>query len=389
MASTSGVGVAKKKKRGRPKKTRKAPKSFEVTPQKSDTSMVEGGKEPSKPEQTMPTSTAAASAEASVVQDEGPDVNKSSSPIPPSDMYISKVGQASAAEVENATLAAAAASASAAVASTSAASAFARTPTKTKTPVKCKAADRFANIYTDSEDEANRESQSKTGHLTFTPKKIPLVNLTPEKTSKQKKKKTKPKSKSKKSDTSDTDSYRRKVEERRTKAIEDKAKSWSEPVVKSPVMPTPAAVVVEELDDDKLLAKMLVRSIKQIKDEDMKEDFKQHVNVIALQAVRGTWQVCPANFPSPLLSMGRPGFLNSQAKHTKFPPPPQVRNRLRLRVPQVILVVDPTLAHRRALASSVSRCQHQATWVTWVCHEIMYNLSGQSCRRNFIDHNSF
>ena len=51
---------------------------------------------------------------------------------------------------------------------------------------------------------------------------------------------------------SDTDSYRREAEKRRTKAIEDMAKSWNEPVVKSPVMPTPtsAAVVVEELDDD-------------------------------------------------------------------------------------------------------------------------------------------
>ena len=89
---------------------------------------------------------------------------------------------------------------------------------------------------------------------------------------------------------SDTDSYRREVEERRTKAIEDMAKSWNEPVVMSPVMPTPAAVVVEELDGDKLCAKLLVRCIKQIKDEDMKEDFKQHVNVIALQAFGGTWR---------------------------------------------------------------------------------------------------
>ena len=74
------------------------------------------------------------------------------------------------------------------------------------------------------------------------------------------------------------------------------AKSWNEPVVKSPGMPTPAAVVVEVLDDDKLWAKLLVRRIKQRKDEDMKEDFKQHVNVIALQAFCGAWQVSPANF---------------------------------------------------------------------------------------------
>ena len=320
VASTSGVGVAKKKKRGRPKKTPKAPKSTEVTPQKSDTSTVEGGKEPSKPEQTTPTTTTAPSADAPVDQDTN--VNESSLPIPPSDMNISKVGQASAAQIEIAALASAAVAASESVASTSAASALARTPTKTKTPVKRKAAERYANIYTDSEDEANRETQSKTGRLTFTPKKTPLVNLTPEKKSKQKKKKPKPKSK--KSDASDTDSYRREVEERRTKAIEDMAKSFSDLLAKSPVMPTPtpAAVIVAELDDDKLWAKLLVRRIKQIKDEDMREDFKQHVNVIALQAVRGTWQVSPANFPSPLLSMGRPGFLNSPAKHTKFPLPP-------------------------------------------------------------------
>ena len=104
-------------------------------------------------------------------------------------------------------------------------------------------------------------------------------------------------------------------------ATENMAKSSNEPVVESPVMPMPAAVVVEEIDDDKLWAKLLVNRLKQIKDEDMKEDFKQHVNVIALQAVRGTWQVSPANFPSPLLSMGTPAFLSSPAKH-KFPPPP-------------------------------------------------------------------
>ena len=66
----------------------------------------------------------------------------------------------------------------------------------------------------------------------------------------------------------------------------------------------------------------LVDRVKQIKDKDMKEDFKQHVNFIALQAVHGTWQVSPANFPSPLLSMGRAGFMSSPTKH-KFPLPPQ------------------------------------------------------------------
>ena len=128
VASTAGVGVAKKKKHGRPKKTTKAPKSTEVMPQKSDTSMVNGRKEPSKPEQTTPITTTAVSADATVVQDECPDVNESSSHIRPSDMKISKVGQASAAEVEIAALAAAAAAAAAVavVASHTAASAFAR-----------------------------------------------------------------------------------------------------------------------------------------------------------------------------------------------------------------------------------------------------------------------
>ena len=58
------------------------------------------------------------SADVTVVQDECPDINESSSLIPPSDMNISKVGQASAAEVEIAPLATAAASASALTAGT-------------------------------------------------------------------------------------------------------------------------------------------------------------------------------------------------------------------------------------------------------------------------------
>ena len=114
--------------------------------------------------------------------------------------------------------------------------------------------------------------------------------------------------------------------------MESMAKLWNEPVVKPPVMPTPAAVVVEELDNDKLWAKLLVNRVKQIKDEDMKEDFKQHVNIIALQAVRGTWQVSSANFRSPLLSMGRPGFVSSPAKH-KFPLPPQSSQTLSAKGP--------------------------------------------------------
>ena len=80
-----------------------------------------------------------------VVQDESPDVNESSSSILPSDMTISKKGQASAADIEIAALAAAAASAlaltstaaasnSAAVTSISAASTLATMPTRQKKP---------------------------------------------------------------------------------------------------------------------------------------------------------------------------------------------------------------------------------------------------------------
>ena len=65
---------------------------------------------------------------------------------------------------------------------------FCNNANKDKTPIKRKAADRFANINTDSEEEANGETQTKTGGLAFTPKKISLVNLKPKKTSKKKKK---------------------------------------------------------------------------------------------------------------------------------------------------------------------------------------------------------
>ena len=45
----------------------------------------------------MPTPATAVSADSTVVQDESPDVNESSSAIPLGDMTISKVGQASGA----------------------------------------------------------------------------------------------------------------------------------------------------------------------------------------------------------------------------------------------------------------------------------------------------
>ena len=102
-------------------------------------------------------------------------------------------------------------------------------------------------------------------------------------------------------------------------------------MVKSPVMP-----------------KLLVNHVKQIKD--MKEEFKQHVNVIALQAFCVTWQVSPANFPS---SLGRPTFLSSPAKQKFSPPPPSSQNRL----------APGTSGEFSGWSnvSSVSRCQRQAT----------------------------
>ena len=64
----------------------------------------------------------------------------------------------------------------------------------------------------------------------------------------------------------------------------------SEPVVKYPVVPT-TAMVNEELNDENLWTKLLVNQVWQIKDNNMKEDFKQYVNIMTLQAVCG---ICTA-----------------------------------------------------------------------------------------------
>ena len=247
VASTSCEGVGKKRKRGRPKKAAaKESKTTEATLKESDTTAVEGGKEPSKPEQTTLTTTTAASVNETVVPDESPVVDESRSSTPLADMDISKVGQASAAYVDKiAALVAAAA--------------------------------------------ASTSSKDKKKHL-----------------------------KEKKSNSSDTDSFRKETDQ----AIENMAKLWSEPIVKSSVMPTPAVVV----DDDKLWGKLLVDHVSQIKDKDVKENFKQHVNIIALQAVCGTWHVSQANCPSRLLSMLPPAFLSSPAKQ-KFPLTPSAQLR--------------------------------------------------------------
>ena len=247
VASTTCEGVGKKRKRGRPKKAAvKQSKTTEVTLKESDTTAVEGGKEPNKPEQTTLTTTTAASVDETVVPDESPVVNESTSSTPPADMDISKVGQASAADVDKIAALVAAAAAS----------------TSSK--------DKKKNI------------------------------------------------KEKKSNSSDTDSFRKETDQ----AIENMAKLCSEPIVKSSVMPTPAVVV----DDDKLWGKLLVDHVGQIKDKDVKENFKQHVNIIALQAVCGTWHVSQANCPSRLLSMHPPAFLSSPAKQ-KFPLTPSAQLR--------------------------------------------------------------
>ena len=160
--------------------------------------------------------------------------------------------------------------ASESVASTSAATALARTPTKTKKTSNARLQiGRHISTLTQRTKPTAKPSQRQAVSPSLL-RRPHLVISRLRKHPNRKKKKTK--SKSKKSDASDTDSYRRKVEERRKKAIEDMAKSFSDPVAKSPVMPTstPAAVIVEELDDDKLWGKLLVRRIKQIKDEDMR-----------------------------------------------------------------------------------------------------------------------
>ena len=76
-------------------------------------------------------------------------------------------------------------------------------------------------------------------------------------------------------------------EERRTHVIESLLSKWSEP--SKTVSHAP-----QDFDDDGMWGKLLVNRVKKIKDPEVKKDFKQHLNVLALQAARGTWRLSPA-----------------------------------------------------------------------------------------------
>ena len=75
-------------------------------------------------------------------------------------------------------------------------------------------------------------------------------------------------------------------EERRTHAIESLLSKWSEP--RQTVSHAP-----QDVDDDGMWGKLLVNLVKTIEDQEVKEDFKQHLNVLALQAL-GTFPLLKA-----------------------------------------------------------------------------------------------
>ena len=56
--------------------------------------------------------------------------------------------------------------------------------------------------------------------------------------------------------------------------------------------------------------------VKTINDPEVKEDFKQHLNVLALQAAGGTWRLSPVKSyaASPKLGMARPAFMQQSPR---------------------------------------------------------------------------
>ena len=152
----------------------------------------------------------------------------------------------------------------------------------------------------------NREN-AKRGRPAFTPKETPLVALNPKKKAKKDRKgKEKEKEKPMKSFKEPTQAEKMKFEneERRTHVIESLLSEWSEP--SKTVSHAP-----QDVDDDGMWGKLLVNRVKKIKDPEVKEDFKQHLNVLALQAARGTWRLSPAKsyVASPKFGMARPPYM--------------------------------------------------------------------------------
>ena len=149
--------------------------------------------------------------------------------------------------------------------------------------------------------------KTPTGRPAFTPKETPLVALNPKKKAKKDRKgKEKEKEKLMKSFKKPTQAEKMKFEneERRTHATESLLSKWSETSKTMSQAP-------QDVDDDGMWGKLLVNRVKKIKDPEVKEDFKQHLNVLALQAARGTWRLSPAKsyVASPKLGMARPPYM--------------------------------------------------------------------------------
>ena len=102
------------------------------------------------------------------------------------------------------------------------------------------------------------------------------------------------------------------TEERRTHAIEKLLSKWAEPSKTA----TPAQ---QDVNDDGMWGKLLVNRVKTIKGQEVKEDFKQHLNVLALQAARGTWRLSPVKSyaASPMLGTARPAFMQQSPRLLK------------------------------------------------------------------------
>ena len=263
--STSGT-AGKKKKRGRPKKN--PPKKKTDTSTKTDAT----AETPQQAPEVTPQETPQVVNETTPQKEEydDPVIPEPSSPPPPPDMVVAKVGQYSAEEI-------------------------------VKTPTKRRAADPAVPHV------GEPLPKTPTGRPAFTPKETPLVALNPKKKAKKDRKgKEKEKETPVRSYKEPTQAEKMQYdnEERRTQAIESLLSKWTEPSKTA----TPAP---QDIDDDGMWGQLLVNRVKKIKDQEVKEDFKQHLNVLALQAARGTWRLSPAKgyVASPKMAMARPAFM--------------------------------------------------------------------------------
>ena len=265
---TSGA-AGKKKKRGRPEKN--PPKKKTAKSAKTDATAETPQQAPEATPQDTPQVV-----NKTTPQKEGQEeyedlvIPEPSSPPPPPDMVVAKVGQYSAEEL-------------------------------VKTITQCRAADPAV------QNMGETLPKTTTGRPAFTPKETPLVAINPKKKAKKDRKgKEKEKEKPMKSFKEPTQAEKMKFEneERPTYAVENLLSKWSEP--SKTVSHAP-----QDVDDDEMWVRLLVNRVKTIKDQEVKEDFKQHLNVLALQAAWGTWRLSPAKSyaASPKLGNARPPYM--------------------------------------------------------------------------------